>query len=184
VEVTEETFKQVVDRLPRLVIEWRSAKDEELVRIINNDTALDGSQSDQLQPENDRTQLELATTLFQCKICYTQISYPRILVHSCMRTLRHSYRDYDDPQSILWRNMVEEPWNLGGGRVGISGKGKLAARLVLESCGLDPGTTTANDMDDLDARFECLRCHNEIRGRSFMGWRAAVCYLCFNLDLC
>jgi hypothetical protein len=177
VEVSEEAFKQAMGRLPQLIAEWRSAKDTELVHIINKGTAPDKSQSSESLNENDRKQLELATTIFRCRVCYLLIPYPRILVHSCVHGLRYSRNNSEETCSKLWQNMDDEPWNFGGDRVGIAELGKTATRLVVISCGLDPDTTTAVAMDDLDARFEGLTCYDWTPGRLVMGWRAAVCYL-------
>jgi hypothetical protein len=183
VEIGKEDFKEAMDQLPRLIQEWRYAKDTELVSIINKNTAPDGIPLQKLHPKNDHKQLELTTTIFKCRFCYTSIAYPRILVHSCMHILRESYRDYEDPRFILWRNMEDEPWNFGGNRVEIDSRALPAAKVVLESCALDPATTTTKEMDDLDARFECLKCYDEKSKRLIMGWRTAVWYLCFLLDI-
>jgi len=161
VEVSGETFKQAMDRLPQLITEWRIAKDAELVHIINQETTANGSQSKSQSP-NDRTQLELATTIFQCKVCEAPISYPRILVHSCVRSVRDSWRYHDELRARLWQALDDASWNYTGDRVGIDLKGRpAAAREIVIACGLDLDTTTAGEMDDLDVRLECLGCHSE-----------------------
>jgi hypothetical protein len=171
VEVCEESFKQAMDRLPQLTTEWRFAKDAELVCILNRDS---NSLWHTSPPTNDRSQLELATTIFRCKVCKAPISYPRILVHSCLHAFRASLHNYGDPRFKLYQDLNDEPWNFAGDRVGIDVRGMSAAWLVVSSCGLDPATTTANEMDVLDARFECLGCYDGICGRLVMGWRVAV----------
>jgi hypothetical protein len=173
VEVSEQTFWPAMERLPQLIDEWRAAKDAELVRIINA-AASDGSQSKESQSESDRAQLELATTIFQCTSCQRSISYPRILIHSCVHCLRDAWRRPDDPTSKLWQNLDDEPWNSGGDRVIIHKKGRPAARCVVMSCGLDPDTTTAQEMDNLDGRLSCLKCYKETLERWVMTWRTAV----------
>jgi hypothetical protein len=175
VEVTKETFKEAMDRLPQLIDDWRVAKDAELVCILNKQAS--GSHLKESSPVDNRALLELATTSFRCRICSSTILYPRILVHSCTHSLRLSWRDYDDSHSILCRNIDDEPWNFAGDRVSVDEQGKIAANLVVRSCGLDPSTTSASEMDDLDARFECTVCSNVHLGRLVMGWTAAVCHL-------
>lgn len=178
VEVSEGTFKPAMYRLPQFIAEWRAAKDAELTRILNKATVPDGQQSEKLVPElGDRTQLELATTIFRCNCCNSPISYPRILVHSCMHRLRDVYNDYDHPLSKLLSNLGDEPWNYGGDRVRIDDQGQATVRLVVKCCGLDPDIATAHEMDVLDARFECVKCCNPLYGsRMVMGWRIAVCH--------
>jgi hypothetical protein len=174
VEVYASSFRHAMDLLPQLVADWRTEKDAELVRIIDQDTLPFRSQRNNSSATNDYSQLGLATTIFQCKVCQAPISYPRILVHSCVHARRNSLYPFDDPHSKVWRDLNDEPWNFGGDRVGIDLRGKPAASLVVRSCGLDPDTTTATEMDDLDARFECLGCYDDLCGRLIMGWRVAV----------
>jgi hypothetical protein len=174
VEVCSMSFRHAMDLLPQLVADWRKAKDAELVCIVDQDTSPFGSPQNDSSAANDYSRLGLATTIFQCKVCQEPISYPRILVHSCVHALRNSLYPYDDPHSKPWRDLNDEPWNFGGNRIGIDLRGKRAASLVVRSCGLDPDTTTAGEMDDLDARFECLGCYDDLCGRLIMGWRVAV----------
>jgi hypothetical protein len=178
VEVNEETFKQAMDQLPTLITEWRYEKDAELVRMMNTDITYDKPQSSEAQRAFNREQLELATTWFQCKHRCGSISYPRILIHSCTHDVRYTWGcpDNDDLRPILWEYLRDEPWNRGGERVGYNARTEIVGRLVVESCGLDPDTTTAEAMDDLDARIECLTCISETSGRLIMGWRVAVRY--------
>jgi hypothetical protein len=183
VEVTETNFKEAMNRLPQLVTEWRITKDAELVHIMNEYALPCGSGHNEPQPQHDRAQLELATTLFQCKICNAPISYPRILVHSCVHSLRDYWQDSDEFRRKLWLNLDDEPWNYVGDRIGIYEKGGPAAREIVISCGLDPDTTTAQEMDDLDARYECLGCYAEFHGRLIMGWRTAVWHSALMRDI-
>lgn len=45
---------------------------------------------------------------------------------------------------------------------------------VIRSCGLDPATATAHDMDGADAFFVCESCCNESQPLYVMRWRAAM----------
>jgi hypothetical protein len=174
VQVTEETFRRAMARLPQLINEWRSAKDAELVHIMNDSVESEHSQSNGSDGENNRKQLELATSLFQCKICCGTIPYPQILIHACTHDLRYTWRHSDDPRCALWCNLLDEPWNIGGEKIGIDNQAKPAGRLIVETCGLDPDTATAQEMDDLDPRLECVKCYSEMSGRLIMGWKMAV----------
>ncbi|KIM79606.1 hypothetical protein PILCRDRAFT_549999 [Piloderma croceum F 1598] len=174
VEVTQESFKQAMERLPHLITQWRSAKDAELVRIMSaSASAPTESQLNESQPENNRALLELATTFFHCKSCSGMISYPRILVHSCTHVYSWRHREVNDPRYTLWGILTDVPWNLGGDIIGIKEGAKESGSLVVKSCGLDPDTASTQEMDNLDARFECESCVNS-SGRLIMEWRMAV----------
>jgi len=174
VEVSQDAFEHAMGRLPQLITEWRSAKDAELVRIMKASTALAPSEPQLTsQPGSDRMQLERATTLFECKQCGTTVSYPRILMHHCTHSYSWHNHDVDDPRSILWEILLDVPWNLGG-KVGVKVQGKVIASQIVQSCGLDPDTASSQEMDELDARFECVKCFSDKSGRYIMGWRMAV----------
>ena len=174
VEVTQESFKQAMERLPQLITEWRSAKDAELVRIMSASASTPTeSQVKESQPANNRALLELATTFFHCKSCSAMMSYPRILVHNCTHVYSWRHRELNDPRSSLWGILADAPWNLGGLVVGVKEGAKESGSLVVKSCGLDPDTTSTQEMDNLDARFECESCVSP-SGRLTMEWRMAV----------
>jgi hypothetical protein len=174
VEVTQESFKQAMERLPQLITQWRSAKDAELVRILSASVSTPPeSQLNESQPENNRARLELATTFFLCKSCSGMISYPRILVHNCTHVYSWRYREVNDPRNTLWGILTDVPWNLGGNIIAVKDGAKESGSLVVKSCGLDPDTTSTQEMDNLDARFECESCVSS-GGRLVMEWRTAV----------
>lgn len=170
VEVNNQSFEQAVSRLPLLIDEWRATKDTMLVCIMNK-TISPESEAYVSTPDVNRKQLELATTIFKCKICINPITYPRILVHNCTHDNHTFWRDSDDLQYALWRNLNDEPWHIE--RVGFEKRAHLAARQVMECCQQDPDTVTAGEMDELDLWFECTRCFND-SGRLVMGWKTAV----------
>jgi hypothetical protein len=136
-------------------------------------------------PDINRQQLELATTFFRCKVCYTSITYPRILVHGCTHDLRCTWRniDIDDSRSVLWKSLGDEPWNLGGDRIGFDKRVHPAAKQVMECCQQNPDTATGREMDELDPRLECSSCFDTGSGRLVMGWRVAVRILLDVLEL-
>ncbi|TFK41664.1 hypothetical protein BDQ12DRAFT_710696 [Crucibulum laeve] len=47
-------------------------------------------------------------------------------------------------------------------------------RKVVELCGLDPDTTTAEEMDKLNPVFECVPCYRTSEGRCCLTWRTAA----------
>jgi hypothetical protein len=59
----------------------------------------------------------------------------------------------------------------------IDDKASEVAETVIEACGMDPKYAYADDMDDLDARLECLACLQPGEGTQshhVFGWRSAV----------
>jgi hypothetical protein len=51
-----------------------------------------------------------------------------------------------------------------------------AAKAVVEAYGMNPRVATPDDMDNLDARLECLKCYTASEGPDHVvfGWRSAV----------
>lgn len=183
-KVDEKAFAHGIGRLPQLVEEWRSAKDAELLSILNSAASPKPNAESSGKPKDqeheiaiDRTQLDLAVTQFQCKLGGHTISYPRILIHSCTHSLLPDWRvpSPRDPCRAMWQSLKEEPWNHDGDRVGIDQRIKPHLTKLIECCGLDPNVVTNDQMDELDARFECISCLYPASGRLAMGWRMAVC---------
>lgn len=115
----------------------------------------------------------------------TTIGYPRMLVHV------HAKRErsvVNEPQSAnddlvngvrencLRSPLVFHPDELKA-NITFDLHASFAAVEVVRLCGLNPATTTAKDMDDLDARIACVPC------KVVMAWRQAVslAYLAFGL---
>ncbi|KAJ7085777.1 hypothetical protein B0H15DRAFT_846335 [Mycena belliarum] len=165
---TEETFREVLDDLPRFCEEWRDSKTRDLVALI---------------PRHNVHQafLRRATTFFHCADCSEPIAYPRILAHACQYTLRHGHRNRDDDLALLCQNLDSEPWNSDGRRVSYYPAAEAPARSVVRACGLDTELTTAQDMDDVNPWLACLRCSHKVKGRAIFRWRKAVGVSCSQL---
>jgi hypothetical protein len=59
----------------------------------------------------------------------------------------------------------------------IDEKASEVAETVIKACGMDPKYAYADDMDDLNARLECLACLEPGEGipiHHVFGWRSAV----------
>ena len=123
----------------------------------SNDNTIPDSSSD--------TRLGLATTWFICKgpgYSVSPVSYPRILALPEM-TERvhldvHSTATATTVQNVLSLQNELGPWGEGDFHVMWDAKSANTARLLVEACGKDPETTTAKEMDELDARFTCAVC--------------------------
>ncbi|KII94069.1 hypothetical protein PLICRDRAFT_36305 [Plicaturopsis crispa FD-325 SS-3] len=153
-EIRESTFSEGIACLPRLSDEWRQSISQKLLELIPRD----GRMSDDAHP--DLAALDLATTYFQCHVCEKPIRFPDVLAHHCLTSLYAVYNDNDESEITkrLFR-LSCEPWNYGRiPRVRACPRASQTAREIVGLCGRDPATTTALDMDRLDAKFSCGIC--------------------------
>jgi hypothetical protein len=128
--------------------------------------------------------LELATSVFSCPPCEAEAKAPseasalvgwnELKNHLyCMTSKEPS--SASTSQDKKGKSRLEFPLRADRG-------GTKDAISLLKMLGLDPSTTTAEQLDLLDPRFLCLCCPREvskgIAGRKAMGWRESVgCYL-------
>ncbi|KAH7924491.1 hypothetical protein BV22DRAFT_1035091 [Leucogyrophana mollusca] len=125
----------------------------------------------------------------------TALFYPKVMGHRCL-TKQRGFRweiTTPDPISILDYPMGSRTkWSCKSLRVDEKA-GKVVKELIL-ACGLDPLTTTATQMDELDPRFACGRheCldwsegEGDIAAANVYDWRSAVRHQCvehFNLEV-
>lgn len=174
-EVNEASFQSAIAKLPDLVHDWRIAKDAELLQILATGVGSQISEADSMDPG----QLNRATVYFACKSCGGghPICYPRILVHKCISAPDgRQWSTQSDGLSVqdhLWGVLRQVPWNLDN-KVSSYHSAAAGVTSILETLKLDPGTTTSEQLDNLDARFECLICTNITQVRLAYNWRAAV----------
>ena len=96
--------------------------------------------------------------------------YPRVLGHRCLTkpsgfTLEESLELENVPgYRKLWSCEL----------IAVDKRASKAAKAVVEACGMNPRVATADDMDNLDARLECLKCYPDDPERIAFGWRSAV----------
>ena len=96
--------------------------------------------------------------------------YPRVLGHRCLTkpfgfTLEDTLQLENAPEyRKLWSCELIE----------VDKRASKAAKAVVEACGMNPRVATADDMDNLDARLECLKCHPDDPEHMVFGWRSAV----------
>lgn len=191
---TEPTFITDKDELAgimeRFTEEWNEARNEFLLSLIPKFTSK-GRAGESTKGKGAATPisvLELATTFFQCpsgrKNCSSgqdALSYPRILAHECQRTLatRKNRRD-TDPEGlhILSTGLYSRPWLSTCKGTTFDQEASDIARMIVQECGEDPNEVTAERMDDIGCRLECLRCSGTRRGqeRCIVKWRMAVSF--------
>ncbi|EKM55155.1 uncharacterized protein PHACADRAFT_208680 [Phanerochaete carnosa HHB-10118-sp] len=109
----------------------------------------------------------------------TTIGYPRILVHT---HTRHERRRVDEPQSpdddlanavcdiYLCSSYMLDPAQLKA-NITFDLHASFAAAEIVQLCGLDPSTASAEEMDELDARIACVPC------KEIITWRKAVSHV-------
>jgi hypothetical protein len=169
VEVNESSFAECLTRLPDFCCEWRRSKDEILAELVPSSAFPSAP-----EPSCDFSQLQLATTYFYCSQCKAPIHYPRILAHSCMTSARH--KDILKNEQLHGLDSLHRvPWNFTNNMVAFHLDAFNSACRVLDTCDKDPAVTTAAELDELDARFECVNCQTfgPCR-RSAMSWISAV----------
>ncbi|KAJ7219575.1 hypothetical protein GGX14DRAFT_355645 [Mycena pura] len=159
---TEDNFRIVLTDLPELCEQWRESKIRVLLALLP-----DGN-------DHNSGVLFRATTFFRCADCSEPIGYPRVLAHVCLFELRHGIRNRDDELAHLCLDFDSEPWNADGRRVAHYPAAATSAASVVRACGLDTELTTSQDMDDVGAWLECLRCSHKVKGRAVFRWRKAI----------
>lgn len=154
--------------------------------------------------------LSLATTVFRCKACsplpltfYEEESwddswfpgvlssrstglrsplfYPNVMGHRCLTKQRLYGPDYlfaDPTTQLNYSPNLRTKWS--GAPLQLDNVAKDMVSKVVETCGLDPLTTTTMQMDILNPKLACLECvawDSEIQDlcqASVFTWRAAV----------
>ncbi|KAJ7775178.1 hypothetical protein B0H16DRAFT_1450572 [Mycena metata] len=121
--------------------------------------------------------LELCTTFFRCHTCTEPIAYPRILSHACLNELPPNNDDEEavpHEDILLRRVFVHTPWVLGHKGVKFHPEASNITAALVTLCVGDPKTMTTAMMDEIDPRFECVRCFHPKEGRLVMKWRIAA----------
>ncbi|KAJ4471887.1 hypothetical protein C8J55DRAFT_155516 [Lentinula edodes] len=141
--------------LPKMIEEWRPAKIQELVDIMQIS-----------RPAATADDLYLATTMFECTGCYspTTLYYPQMFHHECCIN-KKSLADLP-----LY---YECPWS--SRRIVFSDARSKMAKTIVKACSLDTTITKFPDMFSVNALFECLSCQWNPQGASkgsrlFMRW--------------
>ncbi|KAJ3920597.1 hypothetical protein F5877DRAFT_77017 [Lentinula edodes] len=141
--------------LPKIIEEWRPAKIQELVDIMQIS-----------RPAATADDLYLATTMFECTCCYspTTLYYPQMFHHKCCT----KNKEFEDPPLHY-----ECPWS--SKQLVFSDARSRMAKTIVEACSLNPTITTFADMFSVNALVECQSCQWKPQGTSkgsrfFMRW--------------
>ncbi|EPQ54810.1 hypothetical protein GLOTRDRAFT_139298 [Gloeophyllum trabeum ATCC 11539] len=179
IDVTAADFAPAMGALPRLVEEWREKTGLKLCELMSRE---EGQDEEAL---NVPRRLELATTIFRCTSCRDFINYPRALSHKCLTRPRYANpkrgycaKEAGEKQSDLmlrWGTLEHEPWNYDGNGLLFADKASDLVKQLVESCGLDPDTTTREEMNERNDRFACMTCvTGGSRPHTVMSWNTAV----------
>lgn len=184
---TEPTFMSDKDELAKILNqfteEWDETRNQLLLSLIptSTDDVVEKANEKGKGKQTSTSALNLATTFFQCssgrEACSSTrdtISYPRILAHECQRP-KASCRD-TDPEGlrVLANRFYSRPWLANSPDLTFDQVASDAARMVVQVCGENPDEATAERMDEIDYRIECVRCSTPRYGRNIMKWRMAV----------
>lgn len=180
IQVTKASFSAVIASLPEMAEDWRKNVRDRLFKLLPAGVA---------EPDPSLLDvLTLATTQFSC--AWDKVKAPltsdRLFVHGCLTkweedgVSRESIRLLKGAYGESICSLLDAvPW-------GIQHYKELAsypeaseyARYIVEACDKDPKTTTALDMDKLDARLECTKC----RHLPGLKWRQAVTHAALKND--
>lgn len=72
--------------IPGIIASWKESADESLLALLAQRSISKSTRKGKERATNSR--LELATSFFNCRWCREPISYPRILMHHCVRQRR------------------------------------------------------------------------------------------------
>ncbi|KAJ7040266.1 hypothetical protein C8F04DRAFT_1082985 [Mycena alexandri] len=168
VDVDEQTFEALLPEFPAMIATWREGLMESVIKVYkyyHKDTDLDD--------EAIKTELTLATSAFKCNHCADDdfdfsyfptasaqkncrpMFWPRAILHHC--TTHQQELDLMFMQiGNMPRNTRQVAW-----RPGPLGFDKVLSEKVekiVVACGMDPKTTTVEQMDAADARLACHVC--------------------------
>lgn len=162
-EITAKNFTELLSQLPEQSAQWRKSNKETVLRLLPSALKKTSGKS-AVDP------LELCTTFFRCHSCKEPISFPRILSHVCLLAWPGEVEEED----IFFRSCRQSPWIHGHEGIAFDAEASSIVATLIKMCGQDPKTTTTTEMDNLDPRFECVRCPHPRQGRLVMQWRIAV----------
>ncbi|KAJ6520313.1 hypothetical protein C8R45DRAFT_954725 [Mycena sanguinolenta] len=166
---TEEDFADALAHLSEQSDEWRKSNIDTLLGLLPSGSKKQGKK------RLDASILDLCTTFFRCHSCREPICYPRILKHACLRNRQSSEETEDDEnEDLLVKALSHAPWVHGQEGIAFDTEASNITSMLITLCGQDPKTLTTAAMDNVDSRFECVRCAHPTKGKLVMAWRMAL----------
>jgi len=153
--------KDALARFPQLTLEFMDTQVNRLASLLPEGTDHSVASTDCY------ARLNLATSVFECRICqFSHISG----VALCGWTNICSHINQISPESSFPHLRLE-----------FNSVGYATSLSLIRSLGLDPGTTTPEQLDQIDARFFCGTCPilsmRGVRGRKAYTWTECVGFL-------
>jgi hypothetical protein len=155
--------------------------------------------------DSNRRHMKLASTVYRCTSCHSRpltdwtnsssitadisstfpwssrapncnpLWFPRVLGHRCLTKPSGFDLTAQYPTRLDFLHSYRKKWSCE--LIKIDDKASEVAECVIQACGMDPRNAHADDMDDLDARLECLACLDPVEenpNHYVFGWRSAV----------
>jgi hypothetical protein len=168
-EALEEALAGIQPLLPEIADDCLKLSKQDLANLV----------VDEYVKENkpfDLSVLTLASTLFYCKDCLCDLTLDQAVIHECGNYFYHTLTE--DVAAV--RQAIHEVATTHRIRKTMCfSLHRLEPFIsILHSCGIDPNTVTATDMDELDPIIECLSCSHIQKGRVTMNWITAVSVQC------
>ncbi|KAJ6525748.1 hypothetical protein B0H19DRAFT_1042600 [Mycena capillaripes] len=167
-EITKDDFADLLPLLPEQAEQWRQSNIKLLLPLLPSASKRHGNKTLDTRP------LDLCTTFFRCHSCREPISYPRILSHACLNKLGSQANTDNNEDDVLLQAFRSAPWIHGQKGIVFDTEASNITTMLIKMCGQDPKTLTSAAMDELDSRFECVRCVHPSQGRLVMKWRIAL----------
>jgi len=168
--LSPEQLDKLHDIFPDVLRSWPDSIKQRVVESISKDASVVDSLA---FPTNV---LELASTTLQCDRCSLTFSAREVIRHRCLGGHYH-YDFLGTEQYELYKHISDYPW-CGKWRFSKDITEKVAK--ILGKCSFDPATTTIAHLEKLDPIFECLACHDVVRGRCMLRWSGLVSIYYFN----
>ena len=163
---TDKDLDTVRDFFPDIVLRWRNETEKKLLDVMT--------------PSQNYSEslLQLATTIFSCRLCPNEpLTYPRVIIHRCATvTYPAGTSAIDEDQKAIYRFLNNSNWNASNFLI-FDAQKIVCLSEAIKLCGLDPKSTTREDMDKLNPIFECLPCNEARKGRCTLSWLGLVCSL-------
>ncbi|KAJ7170227.1 hypothetical protein C8R46DRAFT_1091609 [Mycena filopes] len=151
--VEEQTFEVLLSEFPGMFATWREGLTDQVMKVYRVQRGLDIDDN-----ESIKTELTLAVSVFKCghcsdssgwtmftepqKQCYP-LYWPKLLAHRCLTR--------QQGMDLVLMYLTN---GISNGIPNVSG----TVEKIVEACGMDPETTTVEQMDAADVRLACHRC--------------------------
>lgn len=177
--ITLASFDPVEEQIPQMASAWRDTVRRGLIDRINS------AVNTNILDDADLASLALGT-FYSCRCMYTGFktvfrTLPQFLVDSCYperTTLMTNERLKPLSEADRYFRMVESALYKVGGHTAEGWVFQIVHHII-ETCGLDPATTTVEDMDTVNLRLVCVtaNCKSYEHTNGILAvydWRSAV----------